>query len=111
MRKQGHSDTHKREATRETPRQRGIRPAAVSQIGEVVGKNPEDWKGEGTLNRGTRFGNEMAEAVPRRPGGGRTVRACGTQGTHGPVNPGSHRPNPTPGEWPDTPPTSRPLIK
>lgn len=98
---------HKNEATREKPGSKAIRPGAVSQIGEVVGQNAEHWDNGPTLNTGTKFGNQLAEETRCGPGGSRTVRHCGTQGMHGPANPGSHRHSNKGSEWPDIPPQPR----
>jgi hypothetical protein len=78
---------------------RGINPGAVGQIGMAVGKNPEQPEFERALP--SQLGNAVAAATRCGPGGSRTVRASGTQGTHGPVDRGSHRPNASPNEWPD----------
>jgi hypothetical protein len=47
---------------------------------------------EGSVRNPTPFGNAVAASTPARPGGGRTVMKSGSQGTHGPVDPGrSHQ--------------------
>ncbi len=86
------------------PSQR-VSPGGVSQAGSALGNHSTD---SGKNLRGavepmyggsfggpgsTKLGNEVALNVGGGgPGTGRTVQHCGTQGTHGPVNPGKPTP-------------------
>jgi hypothetical protein len=83
----------------------GANPAAVSQWGEAIGNKVTaevggkiGYRGEAMRNgltpAGGRvpLGNEVSAKTVCGPGGSRTVRAAGSQGTQGPVNPGQSRP-------------------
>lgn len=54
---------------------RGVTPGAASQIGEVVGQNPDGAKAPTPHNVRT-------TACEEGPGGGRTIHECGSQGKH-----------------------------
>ena len=82
---------------------KSTRPAGVAQLGQSQGNHITN-KGE-TPYRGERFhnpernfqpvkhGNELALNVGKDGRGGREHFHCGTQGTHGAVEPGDPRPN------------------
>jgi hypothetical protein len=83
---------------------RSARPAGVAQIGNawgdhVTNQGKTNYSGERLHNdrsfQPVKFGNEVALNVGGGgPGKGRTVMPSGQQATHGPVAPGSPRPNP-----------------
>ena len=71
---------------------KGTSPAAASQLGQSTSFRKEN-VGVGPAYTGSKLGNEMALNVGAGgPGTGRTTMHCGSQGRHGPVNPGSPRP-------------------
>jgi hypothetical protein len=85
---------------------------AASSIGRSVGNHVSDGSGSRNVQRPNtplyaevkapvRYGNDLARNVGRGgPGAGRVVMPCGSQGTHGPVNPGGPPIAPTPGGGP-----------
>jgi hypothetical protein len=83
---------------------KSTRPAGVAQIGAIQGnhitnKSETDYRGEPLHNpernfNPVKFGNEVALNVGKGGcGTGRTLSQCGSQGTHGAVDPGNPRPN------------------
>jgi hypothetical protein len=83
---------------------RGIAPGAVAQLGASQGNHIADgssrlpYHGEKYLVGKTPaggaqpLGNAVAAATKCGPGGSRSMRVAGSQGTQGPVNPGQSRP-------------------
>ena len=87
-----------------------VSPRGVSQFGSAMGNHVSGIDGGGKTVRGAveptrvgtmpaggpggvKLGNEVALNVGGGgPGTGRTVQHCGTQATHGPVNPGKPTP-------------------
>ena len=71
---------------------KGTTPAAASQLGQATSFRKEQVE-QGRAYTGSPLGNEVAGNVGRGgPGTGRDVHHCGSQGTHGNVNPGQVRP-------------------
>jgi hypothetical protein len=71
---------------------KGTSPAAASQLGQSTSFRKEN-VGVGPAYTGSKLGNEVALNVGKGGvGTGRTVHHCGSQGTHGNVNPGQVRP-------------------
>jgi hypothetical protein len=79
---------------------RAATPGGVGQLGEMVGdhvtegRHSSGYRGEPLFkgpayNKGGPFGNELVAATVCKPGGSREVSRTGSQGCHGPVNPGS----------------------
>jgi len=101
-----HSRQHVEKSVRTGTGPRSARPAGVAMFGTMQGSHSTVGGGSETSYRGeklhndrtfqpVKFGNEVALNVGRGgPGKGRDVMACGSQGTHGSVNPGNPRPNP-----------------
>jgi hypothetical protein len=78
-----------RNAPKAEPKPRAVNPAAVNQLGEALAFRPEPlFVGKGYATPQGPSDNVAAVGV----GGGRTVMSSGSQATHGPVVPGSHRP-------------------
>src|SRR5262249_16348412 len=70
---------------------RAMLPERVAQIGAATSFPKPKLEGPGY--DGAKFGNELALNVGAGgPGKGRQVQHCGSQGTHGNVNPGNVRP-------------------
>jgi hypothetical protein len=70
----------------------GTSPAAAAQLGASTAF-PKEQVGVGPAYTGSKLGNEIATNVGAGgPGKGRTTMHCGSQGVHGPVNPGEPRP-------------------
>ena len=70
---------------------KGTSPGAADQIGPAVSFKREQVDG-GRGYDGAKLGNEVALNVGKGgPGTGRDVHHCGSQGTHGQVNPGETR--------------------
>jgi hypothetical protein len=82
---------------------KSARPAGVAQIGQsqgdhITNKSDTGYRGERLHNdrsfQPVPFGNEVALNVGKGGcGTGRTIYACGSQGTQGSVNPGNPPPN------------------
>jgi hypothetical protein len=70
---------------------KGSSPGAADQIGQSVAFKKEQVDA-GRGYDGAKLGNEVALNSKSAPGQGRTVMPCGSQGTHGPVNPGHSAP-------------------
>jgi hypothetical protein len=67
---------------------KGSSPAAADQIGQSTFFTKEKIDA-GRAYNASQLGNALATNVGAgKPGAGRTVHHCGSQGTHGPVNPG-----------------------
>jgi hypothetical protein len=67
-------------------------PAAADQLGQATAFKKEQVDA-GRGYTGAKYGNELATNVGKGgPGSGRTVMPCGSQGTHGSVNPGNSAP-------------------
>ena len=71
---------------------KGSSPAAADQLGQSTAFR-KDEVDAGPAYNPTKFGNEVALNVGKGgPGTGRNVMPCGSQGVHGPVNPGNSAP-------------------
>ena len=71
---------------------KGSSPAAASQLGQSTAFKKEQVE-VGRAYTGSPLGNQVALNVGAGgPGTGRTVHHCGSQGTHGNVNPGNPPP-------------------
>jgi hypothetical protein len=71
---------------------KGTSPAAADYLGQATAFKKEN-VGAGPAYTGSKLGNEVALNVGKGGvGTGRTVHHCGSQGTHGPVNPGHSPP-------------------
>ena len=71
---------------------KGTSPAAAGYLGQSTAFKKEN-VGVGPAYTGSKLGNELARNVGAGgPGTGRTVHHCGSQGTHGNVNPGHSPP-------------------
>jgi len=71
---------------------KGTSPAAAAQLGASTAFKKEQVE-VGRAYTGSKLGNEVALNVGAGgPGAGRTVHHCGSQGTHGNVNPGHSTP-------------------
>jgi hypothetical protein len=71
---------------------KGTSPAAADYLGQATAFKKEN-VGTGPAYTGSKLGNELALNVGAGgPGKGRTTMPCGSQGTHGPVDPGQMRP-------------------
>jgi hypothetical protein len=71
---------------------KGSSPGAAAQIGASTAFKKEEIDAGRGYNP-TKYGNEIATNVGKGgPGTGRTTHYCGSQGTHGPVNPGNSVP-------------------
>jgi hypothetical protein len=77
-----------------------VNPAGASQIGAMMGNHADTvgrtggnpatpLHGGPAYNPPPRMGNEVAQSTVAGVGGSRTVMRSGSQGTHGPVAPGS----------------------
>jgi hypothetical protein len=87
-------------APKREPRARAINPGGVNQLGNHVGDHVTNkaggtgYRGE-PLIRGSGYNAPVGPTnmMPSSAGAGRQTMHCGSQGTHGSVNPGSPRPN------------------
>ena len=70
---------------------KGSSPGAADQIGQSTAFKKEQVDAGPAYNP-TKYGNEVALNSKSAPGQGRTIHGCGSQGTHGPVNPGNSVP-------------------
>ena len=71
---------------------KGTSPAAADYLGQATAF-PKEQVEVGPAYTGSKLGNELATNVGTGgPGKGRTTMHCGSQGQHGPVNPGQPRP-------------------
>ena len=71
---------------------KGSSPAAAAQIGASTAFR-KDQVDAGPAYNPTKYGNEVALNVGKGgPGTGRNVMPCGSQGSHGPINPGNSAP-------------------
>jgi hypothetical protein len=70
---------------------KGSSPAAAAQIGASTAFKT-DQVDAGPGYNPTKYGNEIALNSKSAPGQGRTIHGCGSQGVHGPVNPGNSVP-------------------
>ena len=71
---------------------KGTSPAAADYLGQATAF-PKEQVEVGPAYTGSKLGNELALNVKGGgPGTGRTVHHCGSQGTHGSVNPGHSPP-------------------
>ena len=70
---------------------KGSSPAAAGQIGASTAFRKGQIDGRPGYNP-TKYGNEVALNSKSAPGQGRTIHGCGSQGVHGPVNPGNSAP-------------------
>lgn len=70
---------------------KGSSPAAASQLGASTAFR-KDQVDTGPAYNPTKYGNEVALNSKSAPGQGRTIHGCGSQGVHGPVNPGNSAP-------------------
>jgi hypothetical protein len=70
---------------------KGSSPGAADQIGQSTAFKKEKIDAGPGYNP-TKYGNEIALNSKSAPGQGRTTHYCGSQGTHGPVNPGNSVP-------------------
>ena len=70
---------------------KGSSPGAADQIGQTVAFK-KDQVDAGPGYNPTKYGNEIALNSKSAPGQGRTIHGCGSQGVHGPVNPGNSAP-------------------
>lgn len=71
---------------------RAVEPGKVSRIGGQYIKTGMAEPKLKPFDSGVKLGNEVAKNVGADGRGGRTVHASGSQGTHGPANPGLPRP-------------------
>jgi hypothetical protein len=70
---------------------KGSSPGAADQIGQTVAFKKEEIDAGRGYNA-SQLGNAVALNSKSAPGQGRTIHGCGSQGTHGPVNPGNSVP-------------------
>ena len=68
------------------PKPRAINPGYTSQLGEHVGNR----KAVTPISPGKGYKTPVgpSPSMGQGPGANRTIHHCGSQGTHGPVNPG-----------------------
>ena len=70
---------------------KGSSPGAADQLGQSVAFRKDQVDARPGYNP-TKYGNEVALNSKSAPGQGRTIHGCGSQGTHGSVNPGNSAP-------------------
>jgi hypothetical protein len=70
---------------------KGSSPCAADQIGQTVAFKKEQIDAGRGYNA-SQLGNAVALNSKSAPGQGRTIHGCGSQGVHGPVNPGNSAP-------------------
>jgi hypothetical protein len=70
---------------------KGSSPGSADQLGQSTAFKKEQVD-SGRGYNASQLGNAVALNSKSAPGQGRTIHGCGSQGTHGPVNPGNSAP-------------------